>query len=78
MKESLLVIVLSISLISSAQKRNHEEVIDAEKSFAAYSVQHGTKAAFLNFWIAAVWCLIMESLLMALKPGIKNKRDPAF
>jgi len=41
-------LLFAFPLFSFAQ-RAATEVLDAEKRFAAYSVQHGTKAAFLQF-----------------------------
>ena len=49
MKKVLLFLTVIISLHSNAQEKPAEEVLAAEKSFAAYSVAHGTKAAFLKF-----------------------------
>ena len=49
MKNNLLFFMLHLPLIGFTQKHNLEEVINAEKQFAAYSVARGAKAAFLHF-----------------------------
>ena len=49
MKQYFLFSFLFLSLFSVAQKPSNEDVLNAEKNFAAYSVAHGTKEAFLNF-----------------------------
>lgn len=48
MKRSIALLCLLTALQSSAQK-NIDGLISAEKNFAAYSVAHGTKDAFLQF-----------------------------
>jgi ketosteroid isomerase-like protein len=47
MKRFLPLILFSFPFLSVAQTAT--DVLNAERSFAAYSVQHGTKAAFLKF-----------------------------
>lgn len=47
MKNLVLSLLLSPYLVFAQKSTN--EVLNAEKSFAAYSVQNGTKAAFLKF-----------------------------
>jgi len=49
MKQNLFIGFLLLSLFSTAQKPLADEVLNAEKNFAAYSVAHGTKEAFLHF-----------------------------
>lgn len=49
MKRIFSVLLLLFALSSFAQKPSAAEVLEAEKSFAAYSVAHGTKDAFLKF-----------------------------
>ncbi|HET7897220.1 MAG TPA: hypothetical protein VFL47_06115, partial [Flavisolibacter sp.] len=48
MKQFLSILLFSVSFHVQAQQ-SATDVLNAEKSFAAYSVQHGTKAAFLQF-----------------------------
>lgn len=48
MKQILFLLLLQITIQAPAQK-GLEEMIAAEKSFAAYAVAHGTKEAFLQF-----------------------------
>ncbi len=48
MKRTCAVLLLSVPFFALAQKKA-TVVLKAEKSFAAYSVQNGTKAAFLKF-----------------------------
>ncbi|GAA4735581.1 nuclear transport factor 2 family protein [Flavisolibacter ginsenosidimutans] len=50
MKQNLFIGLVLLSLFSTAQKPLADEVLNAEKSFAAYSVAHGTKEAFLHFF----------------------------
>jgi hypothetical protein len=47
--KQLLLFVFTICLVKSHAQKNIEGLIRAEKNFAAYSVDHGTKAAFLKF-----------------------------
>ena len=47
--KKLLLFAFIISMIELHGQNNTEDLIMAEKSFAAYSVEHGTKAAFLKF-----------------------------
>jgi len=48
MKRLIAIALLMVSFQLKAQ-RNIDGLINAEKSFAAYSVAHGTKDAFLKF-----------------------------
>jgi ketosteroid isomerase-like protein len=48
MKRTVASLLLSVPLLTLAQRMD-SPVIDAEKSFAAFSVRNGTKAAFLQF-----------------------------
>ena len=49
MKQSFLLAAYFFFLSAAAQKFSAGDVVNAEKSFAAYSVAHGTKNAFLKF-----------------------------
>ncbi len=49
MKKIFLISGLLSTLFCTAQKFTADEVLNAEKAFAAYSVAHGTRDAFLNF-----------------------------
>jgi ketosteroid isomerase-like protein len=48
MKKGFLILFLVAAYYSNAQK-NMEGLVNAERSFSAYSVSHGTKEAFLKF-----------------------------
>jgi ketosteroid isomerase-like protein len=60
--------------ITKAQK-SIEGLIDAEKSFAAYSVAHGTKDAFLKFADSAGIVFIQEIEASANAIDVWNKRE---
>lgn len=47
--KKLLLFALNISMIELHAQKNIDGMIMTEKNFAAYSVEHGTKAAFLKF-----------------------------
>ena len=47
--KKLLLFIISSCVIKSYGQKSIGELIHAEKSFAAYSFEHGTKAAFLKF-----------------------------
>ncbi|RYF83489.1 MAG: nuclear transport factor 2 family protein, partial [Chitinophagaceae bacterium] len=49
MKRTFLFFLSLASIICFSQNPKPEDVLNAEKSFAAYSVEHGMKAAFLKF-----------------------------
>lgn len=46
---SLIIILTSIVYINASAQKNIDGLIQVEKNFAAYSVAHGTRNAFLNF-----------------------------
>ena len=49
MKYALFIPALVFSFCVAAQKAAIDDLFNTENSFAAWSVEHGTKAAFLNF-----------------------------
>jgi hypothetical protein len=49
MKQVFFLPLFVLALSSSAQTTAVNDVLNAEKSFAAYSVSHGTRDAFLKF-----------------------------
>lgn len=49
MKKTIATLILSIACAISYSQQSIEGLVQAERNFAAYSVEHGTKAAFLKF-----------------------------
>jgi hypothetical protein len=47
--KNFIVFVLLLSATNAFPQKGIDEMIAAEKAFAAYSVAHGTKDAFLKF-----------------------------
>lgn len=49
MKQNFLLLFSFFSFFAVAQKQSLDDVLNTERSFAAYSVAHGTKDAFLKY-----------------------------
>jgi ketosteroid isomerase-like protein len=47
--KKLIASILLLSVLQSEAQKNFDGLLHTEKSFAAYSVKHGVKEAFLNF-----------------------------
>ena len=77
MKKSIAVLLLILVYQLHAQK-NIDGLINAEKSFAAYSVEHGTKDAFLKFIDSSGFVFDGGKAVNGIEAWSKKERKPGI
>ena len=76
MRKYFVLILLSLSLHDSFAQKTIDGLINAEKSFAAYSVAHGTKDAFLKFADSAAIVFEQGKPVNAVESWNKREKRP--